>query len=284
MAALDYGGTHNLMRFPGFKYKAVTVGCDVNLREYIKRTKNFLGSRLRGTLYLDLGSETNLNNLFFDDEIFVRLAKTEAEIAACYDCDDIQDKFSDDTFISDLIKRRIFLERRFDKIVKGAAVATVKNLDCVCSEIVSKCGFRYAETVKQTEKFDLPKDWFDWAPTATNENLKLLELVEEFLSANESKYFWFNEPKLFCYREHGVLSYDEESLKRVRKLEERIGNKDDIWYATHGEIFEYVRAFERLEFSSDGTFVYNPNAIDVYIKYIGNKNIVVPSGKTIDLR
>ena len=56
----------------------------------------------------------------------------------------------------------------------------------------------------------------------------------------------------------------------------------DIWYATNGEIYDYVQAYQKLRFSAAGDFVYNPSAMDVYICYFG-KNYKIPSGATMDL-
>ena len=53
-----------------------------------------------------------------------------------------------------------------------------------------------------------------------------------------------------------------------------------IWYATNGEIYEYVQAFDRLEFSADGESVYNPSAIDVYIQSLKG-GLLVSAGKTV---
>ena len=53
-----------------------------------------------------------------------------------------------------------------------------------------------------------------------------------------------------------------------------------IWYATNGEIYEYVQAFDRLEFSADGESVYNPSAIDVYIQSLKGE-LLVSAGKTV---
>ena len=60
------------------------------------------------------------------------------------------------------------------------------------------------------------------------------------------------------------------------------GREEDIWYATNGEIYEYLQAAERLLFSADGTFVKNPSCIDIYIDYVG-KRCIVPAGKTVKI-
>jgi hypothetical protein len=36
-----------------------------------------------------------------------------------------------------------------------------------------------------------------------------------------------------------------------------LANKEDIWYATNIEIYEYVKAYDALVYSADGKRVYN---------------------------
>jgi hypothetical protein len=61
-----------------------------------------------------------------------------------------------------------------------------------------------------------------------------------------------------------------------------IGGREDIWYATNGEIYDYVKAYDSLIYSADGGLVKNPSCIDVYIQFLG-KPYVVPAGKTVAL-
>ena len=53
----------------------------------------------------------------------------------------------------------------------------------------------------------------------------------------------------------------------------------DIRRGTDGEIFQYAQAFDRLQFSANGEFVYNPSVIDVYIRYFGNQYLIPAGGK-----
>ena len=68
----------------------------------------------------------------------------------------------------------------------------------------------------------------------------------------------------------------------IEKFAEFVGNKDDIWYATNGEIYDYLKACEQLEFSADMSLVRNMSCLDIYIDYFGEHK-VVPAGKTISL-
>lgn len=53
-----------------------------------------------------------------------------------------------------------------------------------------------------------------------------------------------------------------------------------MWYAVNGEIFDYVQAFERLEYSVENSMIKNPSAKDVYLNFYG-KDIKVPAGEEI---
>ena len=50
----------------------------------------------------------------------------------------------------------------------------------------------------------------------------------------------------------------------IEEFAEYIGNREDIWYATNIEIFDYVKAYESLVVSVDNSMVYNPSMIDVW--------------------
>jgi hypothetical protein len=66
----------------------------------------------------------------------------------------------------------------------------------------------------------------------------------------------------------------------IEQFAKYIGNREDVRYATNGEIYSYVNAFDSLQYSADGRLVYNPSAIDLYVCYF-KKNYIIPAGKTI---
>ena len=66
----------------------------------------------------------------------------------------------------------------------------------------------------------------------------------------------------------------------IEEFAKFMGGREDIWYATNGEIYEYVQAYDRLEFSADGGYIHNPSAIDIYLCYF-KKNYVIPAGQTV---
>ena len=60
------------------------------------------------------------------------------------------------------------------------------------------------------------------------------------------------------------------------------GNRTDVWYATNIEIYDYVKAYERLQTSYDKKIVHNPSNIDVWFDVYGEV-YCVKSGETLKL-
>ena len=69
----------------------------------------------------------------------------------------------------------------------------------------------------------------------------------------------------------------------IERFAEKMSGRQDIWYATNGEIFRYVRAYDRLQFAAEAKFVYNPSACDVYLDVFGRRR-VARAGEVSDLR
>ena len=55
-----------------------------------------------------------------------------------------------------------------------------------------------------------------------------------------------------------------------------MGNRDDIWYATNIEIYDYMQAQRTLVLSADHTMVYNPSAMEVWFSCDGEICSVKP--------
>ena len=108
-----------------------------------------------------------------------------------------------------------------------------------------------------------------------------MDLLQAFLEEQEGGY-WRKSPKLFYLWGHSYEFEDNNEWYIIEDFAKLAGNRDDIWYATNGQIYDYVQAYHKLRFSAEGTFVYNPSAMDVYICYFGRK-YKIPSGEMVDL-
>ena len=140
----------------------------------------------------------------------------------------------------------------------------VKNALC-------SCGYHYSRTVRSTGRFDLPGDFMEWDPTCHN-NEKLPELTDLFLERAEKSF----SNILFYVWGHSYEFNRDQNWGLIEKFCERVGRRDDVWYAVNGEIFDYIQAVRRLQFSADRSRVYNPSAIEVWFSVNGETCSVRP--------
>ena len=91
------------------------------------------------------------------------------------------------------------------------------------------------------------------------------------------------KPRLFYLWGHSYEFDNDNNWSVIEEFAQRAGERRDIWFATNGEIYRYVKAFERLRFSADLDYVDNPSATDVYINVLGNE-IIVPAGKEVKIK
>ena len=68
----------------------------------------------------------------------------------------------------------------------------------------------------------------------------------------------------------------------MEEICEKLSGHDDIWYATNMEIYKYVKAYEALEYSADGTIIHNPTLYDIWFD-VDSKLYKISSGETIHL-
>lgn len=177
----------------------------------------------------------------------------------------------------EIIEDRRQLEQLTGKLVRSFAYPfgtwneTVKNL-------LYLAGYRSARTVVSTGKFDIPKDFLTWDATCHHNDPKLMDYARDFC---EGKSF-FPKGKLFYLWGHAYEFDSDDNWNVIEEFVSYVSRfKDDIWFATNGEIVEYITAYQNLQYSADGCMVYNPSAIDVWIGSMG-ESFYVPAGQTVD--
>ena len=75
---------------------------------------------------------------------------------------------------------------------------------------------------------------------------------------------------LFYIWGHSYEYRTEGDWERMEKLCAMLSKRDDVWYATNIEIYDYVEAYRSLCYSVDLNSVYNPSGIDVWLMHEGN--------------
>jgi len=275
------------LRYPGFKFKAVTLSYDDGVRQD-KRLMSILDK-------YGLKCTFNLNSGMFSKEKpnEEKGRMTLEEVLALYK-DSVheiavhgENHFSLSSVDSamgayDVIKDRENLERIFGRIIKGMAYANGAYDDTVV-EMLKNAGIVYARTVISTENFEIPEDWLRLPATCHHNNPRLMELAKEFYETPITWYSWGKNPRLFYLWGHSYEFDNNDNWNVIEEFAKYIGGREDVWYATNIEVYNYVQAYDRLEFSIDGSMVHNPSATTVYIEYFGNQ-FVINAGETVKIK
>ena len=273
------------LRFPGFKNKALTLSYDDGVAQD-KRLIEIMGRYgLKGTFNVNSGlfgaTPTTDKGRMTAEEVLALYTESGNEVAVHGFRHLSLAEVESSSALNDIIEDRKTLEKLFGKVVKGMAYANGSVSDEVV-EMLKACGIKYSRTVRSTEQFEVPTDWLRLPATCHHANPKLMELAQAFLESDEDRHFWWKKPRLFYLWGH---SYEFDSnteynnWNRIEEFCKYIGGREDVWYATNGEIYDYVQAYDRLEFSVDGGTVYNPSVIDIYLDYYGGQ-VIVKAGET----
>ena len=176
----------------------------------------------------------------------------------------------------EILQDRINHERDYGVTVRGFAYPYGTYSDSVIAALKA-CGMAYARTVWSSHSFDIPKDWLVLRPTCHHEDEKLPELTERFLNEPAK-----SAPKLFYLWGHSYEFDFHNNWEIIENFAEKTAGRDDIWYATNIEVYDYVQAYERLIFNAEVTAVSNPSAIPVWFELHG-KIYCIEAGAAISL-
>lgn len=168
-------------------------------------------------------------------------------------------KITEAELIYEIMADRHNIEKRFNTVIRGAAYP-YGSFDDRSVEMLRRSGIKYCRTVWSDYSMNMPTDWLRLRPTAHHCDPKLPSLVDEFISDSPRDrrmlYIWGHTPE---FRRDGNWDLIEGILKKV-------SGRDDVWYATNIDICEYDLAAKLLEYSADGSCVYNPTAKEIWLE------------------
>lgn len=182
--------------------------------------------------------------------------------------------------IKEVLEDRKRIENDYSVFARGMAYPYGTYSDEVV-DILKDCGICYSRTVKSTLDFGFPENWLTLHPTCHHKNPKLMELAENFLK--QSRYISNN--LMFYLWGHSYEFDSDNNWNVIEDFFKFVSNKEDIWYATNIEIYDYVKAYESLVVSADSKRVYNPTSTEVwFIESLTSPEIrSVKGGETITL-
>ena len=226
--------------------------------------------------YFDNGQEGSWNRRFTKEDAIALYKNSGHEVAIHTLTHPHLEHMDSSGVIYEITEDRKNLENDFDTIVRGMAYPFgTYNGEVV--NALKMCKVAYARTVKSTLKFELPENWLTLDPTCHHNSSQLMDLAKRFVE-NKSKagvlmfYLWG----------HSYEFHDNDNWEVIENFAEYMGGRDDIWYATNIEIYDYVQAFNRLETSYDKKKIYNPTQIDVWVE-IDRIPVLIKAGETVRL-
>lgn len=278
------------MRYPDGKAKAVTFSYDDGVpqdrrlsalftRYGLKATFNMNNKALREFCY----SEEELQQLFLSPghEIAIHGAfhRPSGNLRPIEE-------------IQDLLNCRLELEERTGQIIRGMAypdtgITKFGNFGCYeqVKQILTELDIAYSRTLGgDNDEFMLPQDFHAWMPSAHHDNPQILDYIDRFLSLDLSTntYHAIRMPRLLYIWGHSYEFDDNQNWAHIEHICQMLAHREDLWYATNIEIFDYVEAYRRLIYSANGKKMYNPTLKQLWIDVDGVLYTVHP-GETIEI-
>lgn len=269
------------MLFPGGKSKALTLSYDDGVvqdrrlvelcRQYgVKCTFN-LGSAVLGYQGTVTGPKGNT----------IDISKVSTgEVASLYADQDIGghglyhsalNMVGSPLAVYEIIEDRRRLEALSGRLVRMFAYP-FGTFSSDVKQALRLCGYEGARTVRSTHSFSIPEDFLEWNPTCHHNDPELMNLAEQFCSERSFGpalfYLWGH-----AYEFDGDDNWDviEQFLKYVSAC------RESIWFASNTEIMDYVTAYRRLVYATDGSMICNPSAVEVWIS-VGQTPLCLPAG------
>lgn len=273
---------YRYLRFPGGKIKAVTFSYDDGCPQDLRLSDTLTKYGLKGTFNL-----TN-NERISVDEVREHILDKGHEIAvhgASHMAPGITPVARG---IRDVLDCRLYLEKTYNTIIRGMAypdcgiTRSANNVTYAeVKQYLKELGITYGRTLNgDNNKFEIPTDWHAWMPTAHHNNPKILEWADEFLNPDENRKYKF--PMLFYVWGHSYEFDNNNNWEHLDEICEKLSGKDDVWYATNGEIFEYVNAYYSLVMSADESIIYNPTLHTIWFSTKTDDYKIEP-GETIHI-
>ena len=255
------------MRFPGGKDKALTLSYDDGVQTDEELIRIMKAHGLKGTFNINSGMYAPEGTIHPKGAYHRRMSKNEAialysksamEVAAHSLTHPFLEQLTPGACCYEVMADRKNLEDDFGTIVRGMAYPYGTYNDEVV-KCLQQCGIAYARTVFSTYDFQIPTNWLEMPATCHHNDPKLWELTDKFLNHKNTPKPW-----LFYLWGHSYEFERDNNWNVIKTFAEKMGDREEIWYATNIEVYDYVQAYQQLQSSADGKRLHNPTALPLY--------------------
>lgn len=279
--------TQKFMRFPGGLAKALTLSYDDGVEQDIRLMEILDKYGIKATFNINSGLYAPEGTVYPAGKAHRRLP--ESQIVPLYSNPNHEvavhtlthprlEMMPAANVAYEVIKDRENLEEAFGRAVRGMAYPYGSYNDEVVQTLKS-CGIVYSRTTQSTRRFDIPTDWLRLPATCHHKDSELMALATKFASISKNA----NNPQLFYLWGHSYEFEMDDNWNVIEEFAEFIGGRDDIWYATNIEVYEYIEDYNRLIHSADGTIIKNPTSRTLYFALLGGPAYSIAPGETIKI-
>lgn len=274
------------MRYPNGLAKAFTMSFDDARKDDARFIESFQNYGLKSTFFISTGLLGQASALYATlDEAVAAYGNTGMEIASHTvnhkDLPTVYEESGNDGLATEITADIDALEAAFGTEVQGIAypgAPPYKVTDDNVIAFLKDTGVGYARTAGSSNTFDIPTDWYRWTATTWVGNVDNVKAYgEQLVNASVS-----GAPLLYYIWGH---AYDIDDnwgdYSTFDTFAQSMSGKDDIWYATNGEIYSYVNAYNQMTVSAEADVISNPTATDLWFDYNG-KTYKIAAGKTVE--
>jgi peptidoglycan/xylan/chitin deacetylase (PgdA/CDA1 family) len=176
-----------------------------------------------------------------------------------------------DAVIHEIIEDRKKLEAIVKHPVCGMSYPNGSFSESVINTL-KMLGIKYSRTTKATHSYGLPDNHLAWHPTAHHSD-DILQKAEEFTQMPEKRLY------IFYLWGHSYEFDRNNNWELIEEFCKKMSGNNRIWYATNIEIVNYIECCNRLHFSADNKFVYNPSAQSVWLE-VNGEPVEISAGET----
>lgn len=279
--------TQCFMRFPGGLARALTLSYDDGVQQDRRLIEILNKHGIKATFNLNSGLYAPEDVVYPPHKAHRRLRESEIlevygnsrhEVAVHTFTHPHLEYMTPGTIAYEIVKDRETLEAQFGCIIRGMAYPYGTYNDEVVA-VLKDCGIAYARTVVSTKKFDIPTDWLRLHATCHHKDKDLMVLADKFVNGMKKAM----SPQLFYLWGHSYEFEMDDNWNVIEEFAEFIGNREDIWYATNIEIYEYIEDYKRLIYSADGATVKNPTNRTLWLALAEGKLYSVAPGETLKI-
>ncbi|MCI8473332.1 MAG: polysaccharide deacetylase family protein [Clostridiales bacterium] len=294
--------SHVFMRFPGGKAKAVTFSFDDGVVEDAWMVEMLKKYHMGGTFNINAGLCTHdptdyekVNSDYLPDKS-IQERFTRKEMCRIFEGSGMEiashgythaqlDKIDTAAAMWEICRDRAELEQITGVPVRGFAYPQGGVNDDIVT-FLKQCGFLYARHAQSTYAFDMPADPYMIQPTCHFLEEQVSALAKAFVERKITTGVLQKntEPALFYIWGHSyeLRRKGEEDYKKTETLLEYLSGREDVWYPTNLQLFEYKKAFDELVYGIDRTFAQNMSCIPLWV-FANGKTVRLDPGAVVPL-